>query len=196
MSKMSENKVICITGTIGSGKSSVSKIIQNSGLPVLDLDAVVNALYYREDVIKKVNTLLFGEESNILNKEKIKLLIFNNEEKRTILENYLYPLVFNEMQQFIAKHHICFVEMALVFEKKWEQYFDEIICVVTNKKTATKRLKKYRNLTLQDIQKRQENQFNSDIKMANSDYIIFNNSDEATLQKKVYQYLKERRLYE
>ncbi len=193
MSKMSK-KIICITGSIGSGKSSVSQYLVSKGYPVLDLDEVVKKLYKRADIIKTVNKKLFQKEDNNLDLKEVADIIFKNEEKREWLESYLYPIVKQEMDLFILKYEICFVEMALVFEKGWEKYFTEVLCVYTEKEIAKKRLIQYREFKNEEIEYRMNHQLDPIIKLKRSDVVIINNNDKDELYKKIDQYLAERGL--
>lgn len=196
MSKMSENKLICITGTMGSGKSSVSKQLQELGFEVLDLDAVVGELYQDKAIAKEVNMLLFNKEEKSINSKAISMAIFNNPSLRIQLEQLLYPKVYKVMQKFKKHHKIGFVEMALVFEKKWDVYFDEIICVYSDYEIGIERLMNNRGFSRDEIERRLVHQYDAEYKMSKSDYLIENNSDMNNLKLNVIDYLKERGLYE
>lgn len=193
--KCQKNKVIAITGNIGSGKSQVSKILLDYGFPVLDLDQVVKSLYEDKEIIQEVNQLLFNEKKDTLDFKSIATIIFNDTQKRNILEQYLYPKVYTVMQQFSASHPISFVEMALVFEKQWDKYFDEIICVSTKGSIAMQRLIQHRFLTKEEIDNRRKSQYSMNYKIQHSDYVIENNSTNDILKNNVLKYLKERGYY-
>lgn len=186
MSKLSENKIICITGNIGSGKSKVSEILRAMNYAVYDLDFGVKQLYEDKKIVRTVNKLLFQEESDVFQKDKISQLIFSDEKMRKKLENYIHPLIKENMKKFIATQStLCFVEMALVFEQHWEHLFDKIICVVVEEKIANTRLIQYRNFTMEEIEKRRKAQYSIQYKMQHSDYILDNNKDIQYLQQQI-----------
>lgn len=193
MSKMSENKIIAITGNIGSGKSKVSEILREYGFFVLDLDDVVRNLYKDSNIQQRIVTLLKLPYFSIsLLKEKL----FQNNDDLKRLELFLYPFVLEKMLEFKSCHILCFVEMALVFEKKWDKYFDEIICVVTDENIAMHRTIENRGFTKQTYLQRKKLQLPQIEKAKKSHYIIENNENMIQLRNKVLQYLKERQYYE
>lgn len=191
MSEMPK-KIICITGNIGSGKSSVTQYLREKKYPVLDLDEVVKSLYQREEVIIHLNKNLLNKNSNILDLKAISKIIFTDNNKREWLESYLYPLVKKEMDFFTNQYLLCFVEMALVFEKGWENYFDEIICVYAEKEIAKQRLIKKRSFTSEEVEERLSNQLSPLIKKEKADVIFINNEEINCLYIQIEKYLKER----
>lgn len=193
MSKMSK-KIICITGSIGSGKSSVSNYLKDKGYPVLDLDEVVKKIYTQKEVINTINQTLFHHNEDRLDLKKVANIIFKDKDKREWIEAYLYPKVKQEMDLFTNQYEVCFVEMALVFEKGWEKYFTEIVCVYTEKEIAIKRLIAYRNFTSEEIENRLKSQLDALVKKERADVVIINNSDIEILYNQVDDYLKQRGL--
>ena len=85
---------------------------------------------------------------------------------------------------------MCFVEVPLLFEAKFDHLFDEIILVVAKEKIIIKRLKENRNQSSQKTKSIIAKQMDEDKKIKKSDYIIENNKDLKTLEKEVNKLLK------
>lgn len=187
--------IICITGVIGSGKSLVTNYLRKLGYPVFDLDDCVKRLYQDKKIIQQINKMLFQQNHDTLNIHKIRELIFQDTEKKMLLEQFLYPLVKQQMDHFCHQYAVSFVEMALVFEKKWDHYFDEILCINSEISKIQQRLMQNRKLTLQDITKILKHQYSNQYKKEHATYVIENNTTIDELYANVDQYLKKRGLY-
>ena len=86
-------KVYIITGTIGSVKSTAIKYISSKGFNTVDLDEVSNQILTSKESInflkeKFPNAIV----NNIIDKELLAKIVFNNKSKLMILENYLHLL--------------------------------------------------------------------------------------------------------
>ena len=122
---------IGITGSIASGKTTVSKIISNKRGPLFSADSVVKRLYknkkFKAIILKKFNLKL---NSNF--KEEIKRKILNNKKSLIRLEKIIHPLVKKEMKFFIKKNrykNFLFFEIPLLIENKLSKNFDVVIFI-------------------------------------------------------------------
>lgn len=89
--------VIGITGSIATGKSTVSKMIKELGYTVVDADIVARVVVEPgEEAYQKI-VEHFGEEILLANGEidrkKLGDLVFQNEEKRLLLNSIVHPAV-------------------------------------------------------------------------------------------------------
>ena len=189
MSKMSKRK-IGITGTIGSGKSSVTKIIKNT-YPTLSADIIVSNMYQDEDFVKKVNLAILNKESQVLNKDLLAKTIFSNKEKKARLESMIHPIVREKIKKFQEKSEgLTFVEVPLLYEAKFEDLFDFVIIVVADENKIVERLKKHRGYSEEEAQSRIQNQYSVEKKKEQADYIIENNLGIEDLEKEVLKLIK------
>ena len=81
---------IGVTGIIGSGKSTVGKLLQESGYPVLDADKAVHQLYETSSLLKQKLVDTFGEsilESNAISRKNLASIVFQNQTALKQLEN-------------------------------------------------------------------------------------------------------------
>lgn len=175
MSKLPKRK-IGITGTIGSGKSTVTKIVSKN-YPSISADSIVDDLYKSPKFIKKVNSLILNNNDQSLNKEKLAKVIFSDAKKREELENLIHPLVKDKIEDWLSKQEeMCFVEVPLLFEAKFEDLFDIIILVISDKDVIINRLKANRGYTKSAALSRIDQQLSVDQKIKKSDYLIYNNT--------------------
>ena len=112
------DKCIGITGTIGSGKSTVGEILRRRGLPVLDADACVHKLYRDCAVLRERLAAAFGPEcltADGVNRKFFADLIFKDAAAREKLEALVYPYLTDAVQEFFAAHSgPVFLEAALL----------------------------------------------------------------------------------
>jgi dephospho-CoA kinase len=189
MPELSEKKIIGLTGSMGSGKSTVASIIRER-FPVLDCDEV------NRDLLKKgnagyeallANGLNFLNEEGNLDKQKMASAIFSDEKLRKKSESILHPLIFKEMEKWISRQGspLVFVEMPLLFEISAEKYFDVIWCVISNRDIALERLQNGRDISAEEALARWKAQLDPDYKKAHSHYVIINNGSLAELREQI-----------
>ena len=108
------NKVIVITGPIGSGKSQVLSILNRLGYNTVDLDVVSGDILLSEE---SKDFLFKNFPSSLINgdvsKENIAEIVFKDESKLKILENFLHPKVLIKLNEIIKKNDdVTFVEVS------------------------------------------------------------------------------------
>ena len=167
---------IGITGTIGSGKSTVLKYFDELGFVTFDCDA------YNRELLKKGNKgyLLVKEHfPEVLIKEEIdrKLLaklIFADRKKRELLESLLHPLIIEGMVTKALAAPLFFAEVPLLYEKGLQAHFDLVLLVTTADELALKRLAA-RGISETEARKRLAAQMPFAQKAAMADVIVYNN---------------------
>ena len=198
MSKMSKKKVIGITGSMGSGKSEISRYLRKK-YPVLDCDQVNAEILKKGNLgyekLKEMNIVELDSNEQII-KESLASYMFSNVEHRKQVEAILHPLIFDEMHKWIHEQEslIVFVEMPILFEISAQEHFDSIWCVVADLDVALSRLQTYRNFTREQALARLVSQMNPEEKMAKSDIVLRNNSTVEQLHMQIEDALKEEKL--
>ena len=168
---------IAITGTIGSGKSTVSAYIRDKGYPVFDCDAYNRELLLKGNagycLIKEAFPECFeGEE---LDKKKLSSIVFTNKKKKEKLESLLHPLIIGKMLEEKEESNIFFAEVPLLYEGGFETLFDKVILVTSKRDIALQRLEK-RGVDQKEAKRRIRNQMPFKNKKDRADEIIYNNS--------------------
>ncbi len=183
-------KTVALTGSIGSGKTTVLKFVRKCRVPAIDCDSVVSNLYRDKRVQKKLIGL-FGTK----NRKDIASIIFSSPSKRKRLESFLHPLVWKQVNGKLS----CFrkqgkalvvVDVPLLFEARWQNRFDLIIFVKAPKKKCLERIAK-RGLSKKEGLKRWHAQLPPMKKVKSSHYIIDNSGSLAKAERQVRQLLAE-----
>ena len=134
---------IGITGSLASGKTTVSKILSSRKGPLFSADAVVKKLYSKKNFKNLIsNKFKIKNSSNI--KKILKEKILKNKSNIVKLEKVIHPLVRKEMKSFIkknSKRKFIFLEIPLLIESRLMRFFDVIIFVKAKKNLRFKRFK-------------------------------------------------------
>ena len=182
-------KVIGITGSIASGKSTVAQLIAKKKYPLFNADNVVSNLYNND---KFINFLIkkFDLRKTMNIKEQIKLIVKKNRNKLKVLETIIHPHVRNEMNIFLKKKQkILILEIPLLIESKLTKYFDKIILVDAKKNIRLGRyLKKHNDKKTFEILN--QRQLPSIFKKKICNLTIINNSSILDLKKKFLKFIK------
>lgn len=178
---------VAITGTIGSGKSTVLKELMDLGYPCLSADAINKELLEQEDVQNDIVNLL---NLDSFSKENIRDVIFNNRDMKLKLEGYLHPLILSKINACdVYKDGIQFVEVPLLFESGWDIYFDYSVVVYCDEDVARYRLVNFRGMDLEDVNLRIQSQMPTKEKITKADFTICNNDSAFILKELVKELL-------
>jgi dephospho-CoA kinase len=179
---------IGITGSMGSGKSTVSEILKES-IPVTDCDAINRELQKKGASGWKAmceNNLAVLDENGSIDTKKTAALVFADPKKRKQLESLLHPLIEKEMILWMERQQgICAVEVPLLFESGMDRHFDETWCVYTDDQTAIERLTSFRDVSKEDALARLKAQMPVEKKRKLALRSIENSSSREDLQKAV-----------
>ena len=178
---------------MGCGKSTVADFLQKyNDICILDCDQISKEILFDIKNRPKIEEM-FGEKivkNGLVDNKKIAKIIFKNSIKKQMLENFIHPLVWQEVRDKIKngpKNTIFIVESALIFETKMESNFKGIILVTCDKNEQIKRIKKRNNWTDVEIRERLKNQFFDEEKINKSLMIIDTNVSMKELKSKVEQ---------
>ena len=181
--------IVGVTGGIGAGKSTVVNIFKEYGWHTIDADKICHSLYDQSDsdILKKLirrwgKSILL--EDGTLNRQQVAEIIFNDEKEREWLDSIIHPAVLKQgldLHQSFNKENSLF-DLPLLFEVGWDNQFDSIISVWTEKSIVYERLIN-RGMSIDDIEKRIQAQLSPEIKIEKSDFTIINNGNLITLRK-------------
>ncbi|MDA3049890.1 dephospho-CoA kinase [Campylobacter sp. JMF_02 ED1] len=188
-----------ITGSIGSGKSSVSKILRDLGYQIIDADEISHQLLDKSRIdISKI----FGNEYIIKDGKSVRIcrkklgdLVFNDKAELAKLEAILHPKIKDEIlrQSEILEHlnKPFFADIPLYFERQKYDEFDKIVVVYAPHDLLIERIMERNALTREQAELRVSLQADIEFKRANANFVIENVSDKITLEKNVKKFLKE-----
>lgn len=192
-------KTIGLTGSVATGKSTVSNMIQHAGIPLVDADIAARKVVEPGTEGLKEIVAYFGEEillaDGTLDRAKLGELIFKDKEKREKLNEITHPRVKDYMLEarerfFRAGEELVFFDIPLLFESHLESLVDQIVVVWTTPETELKRLMERNNLTKEEALRRIESQMGIDEKARKADFVIDNNESLEKTQKQVYTFIE------
>ena len=181
---MSSSKIplkIGLTGGIGSGKSTVCKVLKSLSIPIFNSDNIAKEIYKDKSVVTEIKKQIgvTVNEDNSINKKMLSLTIFNNKTKLQKLNKIIHPIVEKEFDLWSQNQNkkMLIKESALLFESKSFKKLDKIIYVYASQKNRINRVIKRDLRTKAEVLKIISNQHKfADIKKK-VDYIIYNNNE-------------------
>ena len=170
-------KLAAITGSIGCGKTTLSKIVRRLGYVVYDIDGWVRRLYYQKDFIKVI-AAYFPEvmEGEKVNKRKLRNLVFGDNARLKVLESLIHPFLkltlMNVRRRNARRADLFFMDVALLFEMGWDKYCDYIVVADVDYETQKMRVMRRDNISAADFDKINRIQMDNAAKKVLADVII------------------------
>jgi len=188
------NPIIGLTGGIATGKSTVSKMMRDEGVWVISADQLIHNLYAEQVVLNQVNLLCPESiKEGKINFSTLRKSFFNTPKIKRELETLLYsnlPRVFIESLPK-DEDQVIIYDVPLLFEKKLEGFFDQIITVVITEDIQLQRLEQRDGNDFETHKNILENQWPLFEKKAKSNFVIENNGGLEELKTKVSHIRKE-----
>ncbi len=196
-------KIIGLTGGIGTGKSTVSKIIKNRGFPVIDADLIAREVVNIEEpaYLKIVGT--FGKQilndDGSIDRKKLGNIVFCDANSRFILNNIVHPQIYNKIKEKILEYsesnNIIFIDIPLLIEEldsfnKSDILFDEIWLVYADLELQLNRIIERDKTDYESAIRRVKAQMPIDEKLKHAHVIINNTGNMEELVKNVDNALK------
>lgn len=148
-----ETKIIGITGSIATGKSTASQILKNKGYIIVDADKLARDVVEKNKPAYLEIVDFFGEgildESKNIDRKKLGSIIFKDENLRKKLNSITHPYIFEkiveEVERYKGKESIIFLDIPLLIEglgsiKKYNIKLDEIWLIYIDTQTQLERL--------------------------------------------------------
>lgn len=170
-------KLAAITGSIGCGKTTLSKIVRRLGYVVYDIDGWVRRLYYQKDFIKVI-AAHFPEvmEGEKVNKRKLRNLVFGDNARLKVFESLIHPFLkqtlMNVRRRNARRADLFFMDVALLFEMGWDKYCDYIVVADVDYETQKMRVMRRDNISAADFDKINRIQMDNAAKKVLADVII------------------------
>ncbi|OUT39897.1 MAG: dephospho-CoA kinase [bacterium TMED6] len=190
---------IGITGNIGSGKTTLSKLFESKNTYLFNADKEAKKHLKKHSVLQRKIINVFGNmilSGTKLDFKKLAEVAFKNQKNQKILNGIVWPEVSLLIESTLRdakknKYKYFVVDAALLFEANFNHFFDYIILVTAEKKIRLERALKRKTMDLSQIKKRMTLQMSDNEKIESSDFIIYNNLSKSDLTKEFEMILKK-----
>ncbi|GAA6033582.1 hypothetical protein JCM8097_001468 [Rhodosporidiobolus ruineniae] len=186
--------VVGLTGGIASGKSTVTALLQQHGLPVIDLDLLARRAVEPDSYALGRLVAHFGpsilREDGSLDREKLGGIVFNNADERKVLNSIVHPavrrlLAWELVKAWLRGERVCVVDAPLLIEAGLWKMCGAIIVVYCSEILQLKRLRERNSLKLADAQARLAAQAPLSSKLVYADHVLDNSGPVSDLSAQV-----------
>ena len=138
-------KKIAITGSVACGKTTLLNALKKHNFPVFNCDSTIAELYKNPKVLDKIKEIFpLCFKNNTFDKKTLLSILIQTPILFRKLEDVLYPYLNTEMTSFekkskIKNNKIAFFEVPLLFEKRMEKFYDQIIVINSTKRQRQKK---------------------------------------------------------
>ena len=186
-------KIIGITGGIASGKSTVTNFLRQKGFQVVDADAVVHDLQKPGGRLYQVLVQHFGQEilseNGELNRPLLASLIFSNPEEQEWSKQTQGEIIREELvalrDQLAQTEALFFMDIPLLFEQDYANWFDETWLVYVNRDVQVERFIKRDQLSKEVAESRLAAQWSLEEKKSLASHVLDNNGNQDQLLDQV-----------
>lgn len=191
------SKIIGITGGIGSGKSTVSKFIEEAGFPVYYSDVRAKTIVNDDAELKEKIKKLLGEnsydENGFYNRRYVGDIIFKDEQLRLQLNALIHPAVKINFENWVSEQKTDFVfkETALLFELNLHESCYKSILVTADDNCRLKRVMDRDQKTYREVEAIMSQQMPEKDKIKLADFVIFNNDSLEELKIETEKVIRE-----
>ncbi|GHT13400.1 dephospho-CoA kinase [Bacteroidia bacterium] len=173
-------QIIGLTGGIGSGKSTLSRLLEIMDIPVYIADSeskklTDNSPWIREKLIEKFGSDLY--KTGKLDKSLLSSLIFGNEENLAYVNSVIHPVVLEDFKNWTSQHadkEFIAIESAILFDSGFNKTVDFTVNVSTPLEMRIHRVEVRDNLPRESIIPRINSQLPEKERNRRSDFIILN----------------------
>ncbi|MBI4778609.1 dephospho-CoA kinase [Candidatus Desantisbacteria bacterium] len=182
--KLSQKPIIIgLTGSIGTGKTTVAGIFRDLGAAIINADKIARGIVEPQMPAWQQIIDAFGEKvlniDSTINRHYLGELVFNDRLSLERLNRITHPLINEEIQKQIQEQNdkIIIIDAPLLIEAGVEKIVDKIIVVTTSRDTQIKRLRIRDLFSDLQIEARLNSQLPLEAKIEKADYIIDNDGN-------------------
>jgi len=185
--------ILGITGSFGSGKTTVARIFKSFGAKIIDADKLAHGCITPRSTAYEKIIRIFGKEilkkDRIIDRRKLAVIVFNNINLLIKLNNIIHPQVIQIIKNKInyAKSKVIVLDAPLLIEAGLVKLVDKLIVVKINRARQIKRIQNKTSLTKTDILKRIKSQVPLREKARLADFVIDNSGSIQETKKQVEQ---------
>jgi dephospho-CoA kinase len=186
---------IGLTGGIGSGKSTVTKILGELGAPIIDADKVGHTIYEPGGPAYPDMLAAFGDgilaPDRTIDRKKLGPIVFADPAALKRLNEIVHPKMFARMREMVeamraaGERKPIVIEAAVLIEANWQPLFDEIWLIVAAKERVIERVELERGLKPEQTEARIRAQLSDDQRRLHATEVVTNDGTIDDLRAKV-----------
>ncbi len=178
--------VIGLTGGIGSGKSTVAKVLEAQGASVLSADLIGHEVYNPgrpawQEIVDRFGREVVADDGTI-DRKKLGAVVFSDPKHLAALNSIVHPRMKGMMRKRLAAlaqdgAQITVLEAALLFEAKWDDLADEVWVTAVAPAIAAKRTSERSGLSQDQVLERIKSQMSNEERTQNAHLVIDTDGD-------------------
>ena len=188
-------KIYGLTGNIGSGKSTVARMLRELGAFTVDADEVAREIVRPGEPALEEIVTCFGREvlsaDGTLDRGALAEIVFADERNRRKLNGITHPRILERVKEKISARSsepMAFIEASLIDRKSGgiNDLLDGLVVVTCPGELRERRVAARDGLSPEEIRRRMDSQVSETEKASQADFLIENSSDIETLHTRVH----------
>ena len=189
--------ILGLTGSIGCGKSSVSNILQDNNIDIIDADLISRNILNDKNLLTLVFEHFGDSVKNVdgsLNRKALGNIVFNDDNKLIELNSLTHPRIkeniIDEIEVLkLRNKEVIVIDAPLLIEGGYLEMVDKLLVITCNNEIQISRILKRDNCTREEALGRINSQISQEEKVKYADYIIDNSGSIESLGQKVNEFL-------
>jgi len=174
--------VLCLTGSLGMGKTTAAKFFAEAGVPVHDSDAVVHALYEGEAVPLIEAAFPGATSAGQVDRNKLSAMVLRDNAALARLEAIIHPLVTASRERFLAEAQargarVAVVDIPLLFETAAQSRCDAVVVVSAPPEIQRQRALERPGMTEEKLAALLSKQMPDEEKRRRADFVVDSSQD-------------------
>ncbi len=183
---------IGLTGGIGCGKSTVSRLAKSMGYEIIDADKLTREVHKTAEVCDRLEAYFGPEvvairgEQRVIDRRVLGRMVFSSDENRCVLNEIMQPALLSAAKSRLhdARGPVI-LDAALLFEAGWDRLVDKTVVVLCPMAVRVERIMRRDGLGEEAVLRRISSQMSDIERVARADCLIYNVDDLDLLSKQV-----------
>ncbi len=186
--------IIGLAGGIGAGKTAVAQILETLGAAVIDFDRLAHAELNAAEVAGKLRRWWGGgvfSPDGTIDREAVAAIAFSDPGELARLERLIHPRLNRPREELVAGYlaeegvKAIVFDAPKLFEAQLNQTCDTVIYIEADRSVRLRRVARSRGWTEEEFARRENLQNPLDMKKANADHVVINQSGIGELRSQV-----------
>lgn len=189
--------ILGLTGSIGCGKSSLSNILRENNIDIIDADIISRKIFEDEKLLNLIFEH-FGDciknKDGSLNRKALGNIVFNDDNKLIELNSLTHPRIKEKIIKEIEilklnNKEVIVIDAPLLIEGGYLEMVDKLLVITCNDEIQISRIQKRDKCTKEEALSRIKSQMSQEEKVKYADYILDNSKSIEELKKNTEEFL-------